>query len=199
MEFQIYRAKDVELIEGCKRQDRQAQKRLYDQYASKFYVLCCRYIKNKMEAEDVLIAAFTKILNRIDQYTGEGNFEGWMRKVVVNDALSYLRKNKNMYLETDIAAADYEPDYEKLEDQLEAEDLLKMIDSLPSGYRIVFNLYAIEGYSHKEIGEQLGISENTSKSQLSRARAVLQKSLVEAEQKLIQKITEYEQPNGSTI
>jgi len=146
-----------------------------------------------------LIAAFTKILNRIDQYTGEGNFEGWMRKVVVNDALSYLRKNKNMYLETDIAAADYEPDYEKLEDHLEAEDLLKMIDSLPSGYRIVFNLYAIEGYSHKEIGEQLGISENTSKSQLSRARAVLQKSLVEAEQKLIQKITEYEQPNGSTI
>jgi len=84
MEFQIYRAKDVELIEGCKRQDRQAQKRLYDQYASKFYALCCRYIKNKMEAEDVLIAAFTKILNRIDQYTGEGNFEGWMRKVVVN-------------------------------------------------------------------------------------------------------------------
>lgn len=104
-----------------------------------------------------------------------------------------------MYLETDIAAADHEPDYEKLEDQLEAEDLLKMIESLPSGYRIVFNLYAIEGYSHKEIGDQLGISENTSKSQLSRARAALQKCLLEAEQKLVQKITEYEQPNGSTI
>ena len=199
MEFQIYRAKDVELIEGCKRQDRQAQKRLYDQYASKFYVLCCRYRKNKMEAEDVLIAAFTKILNRIDQYTGEGNFEGWMRKVVVNDALSYLRKNKNMYLETDITAADYEPDYEKLEDQLEAEDLLKMIDSLPTGYRIVFNLYSIEGYSHKEIGDQLGISESTSKSQLSRARVALQKCLMDTERKLVQKITEYEQPNGSTI
>lgn len=199
MEFQIYRTKDVELIEGCKRQDREAQKLLYNQYASKFYALCCRYIKDKMEAEDVLITAFTKILNRIDQYTGGGNFEGWMRKVVVNDALSYLRKNKNMYLETDIAAADYEPDYEKLEDQLEAEDLLKMIESLPSGYRIVFNLYAIEGYSHKEIGDQLGISENTSKSQLSRARAALQKCLLETEQKLVHKITEYEQPNGSTI
>jgi RNA polymerase sigma-70 factor (ECF subfamily) len=147
----------------------------------------------------VLITAFTKILNRIDQYTGEGNFEGWMRKVVVNDALSYLRKNKNMYLETDISAADYEPDYEKLENQLEAEDLLKMIESLPTGYRIVFNLYAIEGYSHKEIGEQLGISENTSKSQLSRARAALQKCLIESEQKLVQTINEYEQPNGSTI
>ncbi len=199
MEFQIYRAKDVELIEGCKRQDRQAQKRLYDQYASKLYALCCRYIKDKMEAEDVLITAFTKILNRIDQYTGEGNFEGWMRKVVVNDALSYLRKNKNMYLETDISAADYEPDYDKLENQLEADDLLKMIESLPTGYRIVFNLYAIEGYSHKEIGEQLGISENTSKSQLSRARAALQKCLQETEQKLVQKTNEYEQPNGSTI
>jgi len=199
MEFEIYRAKDVELIEGCRRQDRQAQKRLYDQYASKFYALCCRYIKDKMEAEDVLITAFTKILNRIDQYTGEGNFEGWMRKVVVNDALSYLRRSKNMYLETDISAADYEPDYEKLENQLEAEDLLKMIEALPTGYRIVFNLYAIEGYSHKEIGDQLGISENTSKSQLSRARAALQKCLVESEQKLVQTINEYEQPNGSTI
>jgi len=199
MEFQIYRAKDIELIEGCRRQDRQAQKRLYDQYASKFYALCCRYVKDKMEAEDVLITAFTKILNRIDQYTGEGNFEGWMRKVVVNDALSYLRKNKNMYLETDISAADYEPDYEKLENQLEAEDLLKMIESLPTGYRIVFNLYAIEGYSHKEIADQLGISENTSKSQLSRARAALQKYLMESEQKLVQTINEYEQPNGSTI
>ncbi len=199
MEFQIYRAKDVELIEGCRRQDRQAQKRLYDLYSSKLYALCCRYIKDKMEAEDVLITAFTKILNRIDQYSGEGNFEGWMRKVVVNDALSYLRKNKNMYLETDITAADYEPDYEKLEDQLEAEDLLKMIDSLPTGYRIVFNLYSIEGYSHKEIGDQLGISESTSKSQLSRARVALQKCLMDTERKLVQKITEYEQPNGSTI
>lgn len=198
MEFQIYRAKDEELIEGCRRQDRQAQKRLYDQYASKLFALCCRYIKDKMEAEDVLITAFTKILNRIDQYTGEGNFEGWMRKVVVNDALSYLRKNKNMYLETDIAAADFEPD-EKLEDKLEAEDLLKMIESLPTGYRIVFNLYAIEGYSHKEIGEQLGISENTSKSQLSRARVALQKCLLETDQKLVQKRRAYEQPNRSTI
>ncbi|MBP9927040.1 MAG: RNA polymerase sigma factor [Cyclobacteriaceae bacterium] len=199
MEFTIYRAKDVELVEGCKRQNRNAQKRLYEQYASKWYALCCRYIKDRMEAEDVLIIAFTKILNKIDQYTGEGNFEGWMRKVIVNEALSYLRKNKNMYLETDIEAADYEPDYENLEKNLEAEDLLKMIDQLPTGYRIVFNLFAIEGYSHQEIGEQLGISESTSKSQLSRARASLQKSLQEAEQKLVQKFKEYEQPNRSTI
>jgi RNA polymerase sigma factor (sigma-70 family) len=182
MEFKIYRAKDEELIEGCRRQNRQAQKRLYEQYSSKFYALCCRYVKDKMEAEDVLITAFTKILDKIDQYTGEGNFEGWMRRVMVNEALSYLRRNKNMYLETTIEAANYEPDYNKLENQLEAEDLMKLIETLPSGYKIVFNMYAIDGYSHKEIAEQLGITESTSKSQLSRARTALQKSLIETEQ-----------------
>ncbi|MBN8653064.1 MAG: RNA polymerase sigma factor [Cytophagales bacterium] len=194
MEFEVYRAKDMELIEGCRRNDRQAQKRLYDRYASKLYALCCRYIKDKMEAEDVWITAFTKILNKIDQYTGEGNFEGWMRKIVVNESLSYLRKHKNMYLETDIEAADYEPDYQNLEAHLEAEDLMKMIEALPAGYRIVFNLYAIDGYSHKEIAEQLNISENTSKSQLSRARVALQKSLQNAEQDLLYKQKGYE-PN----
>jgi RNA polymerase sigma factor (sigma-70 family) len=184
MEFNIYRAKDEELIEGCRQQNRQAQKRLYEQYSSKFYALCCRYVKDKMEAEDVLITAFTKILDKIDQYTGEGNFEGWMRRVMVNEALSYLRKHKNMYLETTIEAANYEPDYNKLENQLEAEDLMKLIETLPSGYKIVFNMYAIDGYSHKEIAEQLGITESTSKSQLSRARTALQKSLIETEQRI---------------
>jgi len=100
---------------------------------------------------------------------------------MVNESLSYLRKNKSMYLETDIEAADHEPNYERLESQLEAEDLLKLISELPSGYRIVFNLYAIDGYSHKEIGDQLGINESTSKSQLSRARSLLQKRLLELE------------------
>jgi RNA polymerase sigma-70 factor (ECF subfamily) len=140
-----------------------------------------------MEAEDVLIMSFTKILNRIDQYKGDGSFEGWMKRIVVNESLTYLRKNKTMYLEMDIAAADREPDFEKMENELHAEDLMKLIDTLPTGYRIVFNLYAIDGYSHKEIAEQLGISENTSKSQLSRARVVLQKSLLEIEKELLQK------------
>jgi RNA polymerase sigma factor (sigma-70 family) len=187
MDFTVYRAKDIELIEGCKRKDAKAQKNLYERYSGKLYALCCRYIKEKMEAEDVLITAFTKILDRIDQYKGEGSFEGWMKRVVVNESLTYLRKNKNMYLEMDIEAADREPDFEKLESHLQAEDLMKMIEALPSGYRIVFNLYAIDGYSHKEIAEQLGISENTSKSQLSRARVALQKSLLETEKNLMQK------------
>ncbi len=197
MGFEIYRAKDEELIAGCKKQDRQAQKRLYELYASRLYALCCRYIKDKMEAEDVWIAAFTKILGKIDQYSGEGNFEGWMRKVVVNESLSYLRRNKNMYLETEIEAVDYEPDLAHLDKHLEAEDLLKLIEALPAGYRVVFNMYAIDGYSHKEIGEHLGISENTSKSQLSRARAVLQKNLMELEKDI--KTKEQYEPTGSTL
>lgn len=181
MGFQIYRAKETEWIEACKRQDSIAQKHLYEHYSGKMYGLCCRYIPSKMEAEDVLITAFTKLFERIDQFKGEGSFEGWMRRIIVNESLTYLRRNKNMYLETEIEAVDREPDFAKLENTLEAEDLMKLISQLPTGYRMVFNLYAIDGFSHKEIAEQLGISENTSKSQLSRARALLQKKLGELE------------------
>jgi RNA polymerase sigma factor (sigma-70 family) len=179
MRFQIYRASELDMIEGCKKGDRHAQKLLYDRFSGKMYALCCRYVKDKMEAEDVLLTAFTKILDRINQYKNEGSFEGWIRRVMVNESLSYLRKNKSMYVETDIEVVDKEPNYEKLENHLEAQDLLNLISELPSGYRIVFNMFAIDGYSHKEIGEQLGINENTSKSQLSRARSVLQKRLLE--------------------
>lgn len=132
-----------------------------------------------MEAEDILITSFTKIFERVDQFKGDGSFEGWIRRIVVNESLTFLRRNRSMYLETDIEQADREPDYTQLDNQLEAEDLLKMIQELPPGYRVVFNMYAIDGYSHKEIADHLGISENTSKSQLSRARTYLQKMLAE--------------------
>jgi RNA polymerase sigma factor (sigma-70 family) len=187
MEFKIYRSNEAELIKGCIRRERSAQKRLYEAFSSKMYTLCCRYVKDSMEAEDVLVTAFTKILDRIDQYKGEGSFEGWIRRVVVNEALTYLRRNRSMYVETELEAADRDPDYQQISDHLEAEDLMNMIQELPSGYRIVFNLYAIDGYSHKEIAEQLNISENTSKSQLSRARVFLQKLLAERDANLNQK------------
>ena len=187
MEFKIYRANEAELIKGCIRRERAAQKHLYEAFSSKMYALCCRYVKDSMEAEDVLVTAFTKILERIEQYKGEGSFEGWIRRVVVNEALTYLRRNRSMYIETELEAADRDPDYQQLSDHLEAEDLINMIRELPSGYRIVFNLYAIDGYSHKEIAEQLNISENTSKSQLSRARTFLQKLLTEREASTNQK------------
>ncbi|MBL0742798.1 RNA polymerase sigma factor [Chryseolinea lacunae] len=177
MQFKIYRAKEDELIKGCLRRDSSAQRLLYDTYSSKMYGLCYRYVKDSMEAEDILVTAFMKVFDKIGQFKSEGSFEGWIRRIVVNEALTFLRRNRSMYLETDLEQADREPDYNSLSDHLEAEDLLKMIQELPTGYRIVFNLYAIDGYSHKEIAEQLGISENTSKSQLSRARVYLQKIL----------------------
>jgi RNA polymerase sigma factor (sigma-70 family) len=179
MHLKIYRAKEDELIKGCLRRDSSAQKVLYDTYSSKMYGLCYRYVKDSMDAEDILVTAFMKVFDKIHQFKSEGSFEGWIRRIVVNEALTFLRRNRSMYLETDLNQADREPDYNALSDHLEAEDLLTMIQELPTGYRIVFNLYAIDGYSHKEIAEQLRISENTSKSQLSRARTYLQKVLVE--------------------
>ncbi len=188
MQFEIYRTKENELIEGCKKHESHAQRQLYDRFSRKMYALCSRYVKDKMEAEDVLVSSFTKVFERIHQYKGEGSFEGWLRRIVVNESLSYLRKNKNMYLETDIEAVYQEPNFDKIDTLLEAEDLLKMINELPMGYRIVFNMYAIDGFSHKEIANHLEINENTSKSQLSRARAMLQRNLLHLENEGIKKI-----------
>lgn len=196
MGLKVYRAREHELIEGCRRQNRQAQQALYELYSGKMYALCCRYVKDKMEAEDVLVVAFTKIFERIHQYKGDGSFEGWIRRVMVNESLGFLRKNKNMYVETDIEAAEREPNYEQLDSALEAEDLMKLIEGLPTGYRVVFNLYAIDGYSHQEIAGQLGISENTSKSQLSRARMQLQKRLLELDVDQKKEMIDHGKSNG---
>jgi RNA polymerase sigma factor (sigma-70 family) len=188
MKLKIHRSDEEELISKCRKYDRHAQKELYEKYASKMYTLCLRYVKDEAEAEDITISSFVKVLDRIDQFKGEGSFEGWIRRIVVNESLTYIRRNKSMYLEVDIEKADREPNYGSLDNQLEAEDLLKLIQQLPTGYRTVFNLYAIEGYSHKEIAKELSISENTSKSQLSRARSLLQKQLLETEAILNKKI-----------
>jgi RNA polymerase sigma factor (sigma-70 family) len=192
MDFTIYRSKEEDLIKGCLRRDKTAQQQLFDLYASKMYGVCYRYVKHAMEAEDILVMAFTKVYERLNQFKGDGSFEGWIRRIVINEALTHIRKNRAMHLLTDLDQADREPDYNKLADHLEAEDLLRMIDKLPPGYRVVFNMYAIDGYSHKEIGTQLGISENTSKSQLSRARVFLQKLLTEHDFDANQKISNHE-------
>jgi RNA polymerase sigma-70 factor (ECF subfamily) len=182
MKLQIFKStREIDLVEGCKRQSLQAQRLLYERYSATMLSLCRRYIWSTSEAEDVMVTGFMKIFNAIHQYEGKGSFEGWMKRIIINEALGYLRKNKTMYLETDIETADREPDYDRAESSLEAEELMKMIGELPVGYRTIFNLYAIEGYSHKEISELLGINENTSKSQLSRARVHLQKKLLESE------------------
>lgn len=148
------------------------------------YPLCCRYVKDPVDAEDVLVTAFTNILDRLDQYRGEGSLEGWIKRVVINESLTFLRKKRNMFMTTDIEDADLGTAHFTQHDPLVADDLMKMIGELPPGYCAVFNLYAIDGYSHKEIADQLHISENTSKSQLSRARTYLQKLLAQRDHSL---------------
>ena len=151
--------------------------------------VCLRYIRDREEAEHIMIGGIVKVFEKLEQFKSEGSFEGWVRRIIVNDCLMYIRKNRNMSLETEIDSAVNHPDLSVMEDTLNQEDLLKLIGELPVGYRTVFNLYAIEGYSHAEIAEQLDISE----SQLSRARKWLQTKLAEIENELENKIT-----NGST-
>jgi RNA polymerase sigma-70 factor (ECF subfamily) len=145
------------------------------------YPLCLRYVREVSEAEDVMISGFMKAFNKIDSFSGIGSLNGWIRKIMINQALEHLRKNKTMYLEIDYEVAEYQCDLSQTYDHLQTEDLLLLVRQLPLGYRTVFNLYAIEGFSHREISERLGISESTSKSQLSRARALLQKQLLAEE------------------
>ncbi len=166
---------EKEIIEGCKKQNRKAQKMLYDRYASKFLGICMRYAKDRQEAEDTLQEAFLKIFERIDQYTFSGAFEGWMRRIIVNTAISNYRKNLKHYNHFDVdEIKEYEEDVNTADLEFTMEEMLRVIQSLSPGYRTIFNLYAIEGYSHKEIAEMLGIDVATSKSQYSRARKVIQ-------------------------
>jgi len=165
------------LIADCLKGKQKAQKALYERFAPKMLSVCCRYINDREEAEHIMIGGMVKVFDKLGQYTFQGSFEGWIRRVMVNESLMYIRKNKNMSLEIDVADAEHELDFTKLDDNLEAQDLMKLIERLPVGYRTVFNLFAIEGYNHKEIAAALEITENTSKSQLSRARKLLQNQL----------------------
>ena len=165
---------EEEIIEGCKEGVKEAQHKLYIDYSAKFFGICLRYMKDQRDAEEVLTNGFMKIFDNISKYRQDGSFEGWMKRILVNEALMYIRKNRQMFVEVDIDESRSVEDFSWTQNDLETRELLKLIQSLPSGYRTIFNMYAIEGYSHKEIAEQLGISEATSKSQLSRARAILQ-------------------------
>lgn len=162
-----------DLARAIIRGDGKAQRAFYEKYSGKFLAICCRYVKDRMAAEDIMVDSMMRIFEKSSQFDFQGSFEGWSKRLVVNQALGYLRSKK--MLEVDVEEVREAAD--TTETFLEAEDLLRLIQELPSGYRAVFNLYAIEGYSHAEIAELLGISEGTSKSQLSRARAVLQERL----------------------
>ena len=184
---------EEELLEGCRKGKASAQRGLYDRLAPKMLGVCFRYIKDREEAEHVMIGGLVKVFDKLDQFKGDGSFEGWVRRIIVNDCLMYIRKNRNMSLQSDIEDVNDDPNLKVMEEQLDAKDLIKLIEELPVGYRTVFNLYAIEGYNHAEIAKQLEISENTSKSQLSRARKWLQNRLAGLEKETEKRIT-----NGST-
>jgi RNA polymerase sigma factor (sigma-70 family) len=163
------------LAKALKKGDINAQNHLYDRYAGLMLGICMRYVGDKMMAEDVMIKGFMKILEKIDQFNFQGSFEGWIKRIMVNEALMKIRSIKKHEVSIeDVSSTHFET---KPSSDLEAHDLLVMINRLPLGYKTVFNLFGIEGFSHSEIAEKLGISEGTSKSQLSRARALLQNQL----------------------
>ena len=170
-----------DLMEGCKAGNRQMQEMLYKQTASKMLAVCMRYAKDRMEAEDVLQMGYVKIFQKVKDYRGEGSFEGWIRRIMVNTAIESYRKNLRMLNVVPIEDAYEQPSLGFDFSSLGMQDLMKVIQKLADGYRMVFNMYIIEGYSHKEIAETLGISEGASKSQLSRARAILQQEIIKME------------------
>jgi len=164
---------EAELIQACKKQDRRAQQLLFDRFSPVMFGLCKRYLKNREDAEDVLVEGFFKVLTKLEQYSGQGSFEGWIRRIMVNEALMHLRKNKNLKMTLEINDHHLKT-MVTVEDELQAADILNLLDRLPTGYRTVFNLYVLEGYKHREIAEMLGISINTSKSQLILAKKRMQ-------------------------
>jgi RNA polymerase sigma-70 factor (ECF subfamily) len=166
-----------EIIKGCLDGNRRDQELLYRRNSAKLYAVCLQYSGNDEEARDILQEGFIKIFENLSHYKHEGSFEGWMRRITVNTALEKFRSRHNLYRVDDIDTIpepDADPDNQDYAG-LEANDLLGIIRELPPKYRMVFNLYAIEGYSHNEISKMLNISEGTSKSNLSRARIILQR------------------------
>ncbi|MCG8697852.1 MAG: RNA polymerase sigma factor [Bacteroidales bacterium] len=165
------------IIIGCQKNKRQAQKALYDSYSERLFGVCLRYSSNTEEAEDVLHDSFIKILNKIEQYQFKGSFEGWMRRITVNTALERYRGQYKVINIQDSVKEFHEESYEDVLEQLTAGELINLVQELSPKYKVVFNLYAIEGYSHQEIAKKLDISEGTSKSNLSRARGILQEKI----------------------
>lgn len=163
------------IIQACRKNDSKAQRLLYERYDSRFFAVCKRYFVNIHEAEDALVKGFLKIFQNINSYTGEGNFEGWMHRIIVNECLMEVRRKKAIFLNIDDHTKEVSNDAQEVSDD---GGLMQLLNLLPDGCRIVFILYVIEGYKHKEIADQLGISEGTSKSQLNLAKSKL-KDLLE--------------------
>jgi RNA polymerase sigma factor (sigma-70 family) len=169
------------LLDGCRRGDRKSQEQLYRSLGAKMLGVCLRYAKDQYEAEDMLQMGFVKVFQKVSEFRGEGSFEGWIRRIMVNTAIETYRRNQRALQVVDIDEVYDEPQSMFDMSGLETKDLLNLIKALPVGYRLVFNMFVIEGYSHKDIGEKLGITEGASKSQLSRARAILKDKILKME------------------
>ena len=167
-----------QLIAGCLEGNRQSQNRLYNLFVPKMFAVCLRYSKDREEAEEILQEGFIKVFEFIHQYKFSGPFEGWMRKIMVNCALQKYRSKRQLHavINIDVTAAEL-PVNEDIISQIGTKELLKMVQQLSPAYRTIFNLYVLEGMKHREIAKQLGISEGTSKSNLSDARSCLQKAV----------------------
>lgn len=180
-------------MEACKDQNSQAQKELYVRFSPMMKGVCLRYASNEMEAEDLLQEAFIRAFKNMHQFENTGSLGAWLRKLTVHVALENYRKNKviQMHLNKYSLSMEEENELDNALQNLQLEDLLKRIQHLPSGFRTIFNLYAVEGYNHAEIGKMLSISEGTSKSQYSRARAILRRGIEQEQEEEINKKMNY--------
>lgn len=169
---------DEQFVAGCLKGDAVAQKGLYKLYARKMMSICMRYASDREQAQDILQDGFVKVFQKMDHFRGDGPLGGWIARTMVNTALDHIRRNKPYDHSVDLTEAEHlHAEDEHVVSSMSTEELMSIIQALPPGYRTVFNLFAIEGYPHKEIGEMLGISENTSKSQFMKARAYLRRQL----------------------
>lgn len=167
-----------QLITNCKAGKSRAQAELYQLFAPKLFGVSLRYSRDQTEAEDTLHEAFINIFNKINQYSGKGSFEGWMKRIVVNLALGKYRTRYRLQTVEDITIYDSKNVYDEISDAINTAQLMELIKELPPRYKMVFNMYAIDGYSHKEIAKEMGISEGTSKSNLARGRKILQDKIL---------------------
>lgn len=170
------------LIKDCLKGNPIAQRKLFEKFAPKMMSVCLRYMRDEQEAEDVLQDGFIKVFQKLNAYESTGSLEGWVRRIMVNTALDQIRRNSKFGYTEDVMEVGYKIENNDFAvEGLMAQDLMKLINQLPEGYKVVFNMFAIEGYSHKEIADMLGITESTSKSQYSRARAYLREKLEKLE------------------
>lgn len=166
---------ESDLIKGCIEGNPEMQKMLYDQFSSKMYGVCLRYAENTEDANDIMQEGFMKVYRSLPKFRAEGSFEGWVRRIFINTSIEHYRKKVKLYNVTEVQENTIEDNELDALDSLAAKDILNIINELSPGYKQVFNMHVIEGYSHKEIADTLGITEGTSKSQLARAKGVLKK------------------------